>query len=133
MKISLALGPQRPLDRATAWACLTTNVLAPGSGSLVAGKKIGYAQLALAFGGLGVTLVFGLRFFLWSGRNWTRLQQPSDDPFAAMGEVFHQLLRGPGVGIGIFVVAIGWAFISSLQIMAAARSSANRDTPPRLG
>ena len=131
MKISLALGQQSPPDRATAWACLTANVVLPGSGSLVAAKKIGYAQLALAFCGLGVTTLFGVRFLLWYARNWTRLRQTVDDPFAVLSEVFHQL-RWPGVGIGIFVLAIGWAFITSVQILAATRSNSTRDTPPRL-
>lgn len=132
MKISLALGQQRPLDRATAWACLTTNILAPGSGSLVAGKKIGYAQLAVAFCGLGATFVLGIKFFLWYADNWSRLRQPSDDPLAALGEVFRHLWRGPMVGIGIFAVAIAWALVSSLQILAAARRASTPSQPPRL-
>ena len=131
MKISLALGQHPPPDRATAWACLTTNVVLPGSGSLVAGKKIGYAQLALAFCGVAVTTLFGIRFLLWYARNWARLRQTADDPLAVLGEVFHQL-RWPGLGIVIFIVAIGWAFITSLQILGATRSQSTRDTPPRL-
>ena len=113
MKISLALGQQRPLDRATAWACLTTNVLAPGSGSLVAGKKIGYAQLALAFSGLGVTIFFGIKFFTWYTKNFSRLQQ-TDDPFAALGEVFGQLLRWPGLGLGMTTALSGSPLWSAL-------------------
>ena len=52
MKISLALGPRRPLSRQTAWGCLTTNLALPGAGSLVAGRVSGYPQLALGVGGM---------------------------------------------------------------------------------
>ena len=65
MKISLALGPRQPLSRQTAWGYLTSNLALPGSGSLLAGRISGYAQLALGLGGLLMTVVFGLRFMLW--------------------------------------------------------------------
>ena len=48
MKISLALGQRKPLDRTTAWGCLTANLAVPGCGSLVAGRVSGYFQLLLA-------------------------------------------------------------------------------------
>jgi hypothetical protein len=75
----------------------------------------------------------GIQFFLWYSRNWSRLQQGSDDPFASLIEVFHHLLRGPGLGMLIFILAIFWALITSLQIVAEARrNSAPPLAPPRL-
>src|SRR6266478_1303859 len=102
MKISLALGPRHPLSRQTAWGCLTTNLALPGSGSLVAGRRSGYAQLALAVSGMVLTLIFGLRFLAWFVANWSRFHQPDTDPFAALGEMWH-VLRWPVVGIGVFL------------------------------
>ena len=61
-KVSLALGPRRPLSRQTAWGCFTTNLAMPGFGSLVAGRISGYAQAALTIGGMVLTMVFGARF-----------------------------------------------------------------------
>jgi len=59
MKISLALGNRKALNRKTAWACLTTNQLAlPGLGSIVAGRKSGYVQAFLAMLGLGISMFF---------------------------------------------------------------------------
>src|SRR5690348_1541055 len=91
MRISLALGPRRPLSRQTAWGCLTSNLALPGSGSLLAGHRAGYGQLLLALAAFMVSTVFGLRFFLWEFANWSRLHNPEADPVAVLRETWIHL------------------------------------------
>lgn len=132
MKLSLALGPRRPLSRQTAWGCLTTNVAMPGAGSLAAGRVCGYAQLALAVGGTVLTLLFGTRFILWYLANWDRFHGTAGDPMEALGEMLLRL-RWAAAGIGLFVLGWLWALASSFQIVHSARKAESAATPPRLG
>src|SRR5215467_14540369 len=113
MKISLALGPRQPLSRQTAWGCFTSNLALPGFGSLAAGRKVGYFQAALTIIGMGFTMVFGLRFILWSISNWARLHDPMGDQIGALGEMWLHV-RWALLGIAIF--AVGWllALITSM-------------------
>src|SRR5215471_10406385 len=90
-RISLALGPRRPLSRQTAWGCLTSNLALPGSGSLVAGYASGYAQGILAVGGMIVTTAFGIPLMFWAVSNWSRLFQDQSDPFWALTELWTRL------------------------------------------
>ena len=131
MKISLALGPPRPLSRQTAWGCLTTNLALPGSGSLVAGRASGYAQLALGVGGMVLTMVFGLRFIYWFVANWTRLHDPDIDPMTALGEMW-LVLRWAVLALGIFFAGWLWALVTSLLVVISARKSEAAATPPQL-
>ena len=131
MRISLALGPRRPLSRQTAWGCLTTNIAMPGFGSLVAGYVSGYAQAALAVGGMIVSLVFGARFIMWYIANWSRFHELDADPGAALGEMW-QFLKWPLVGFGMFAVGWLWALATSLQIVSSARKTESANVPPRL-
>ena len=131
MKISLALGPRQNLSRQTAWGCLTTNLAMPGFGSLLAGRVSGYAQAALAVGGLLVTVVFSTRFALWYLANWTRLNDPQAEPFAALEET---LLSARWAFLGMAMFAFGWlwALASSLTIVRSAKDSDRTAAPPRL-
>src|SRR2546422_8296146 len=114
MKISLALGPRRPLSRQTAWGCFTTNLTLPGAGSLLAGRISGYAQLILAVGGLVMTGVFGLRFMIWYAANWRRLMDPQLDGLTALSDMW-QVLRWPLLAMGIFLLGWLWALLTSLR------------------
>src|ERR1041385_9071844 len=91
MKISLALGPRRPLSRQTAWGCLTTNLAMPGFGSLVAGRISGYPQVFLGIAGMILTTIFGVRALLWMLANWSRMHDPATDQFAAFGDLWKVL------------------------------------------
>jgi hypothetical protein len=115
MKISLVLHPRRPLSRAEAWGCFTANLALPGSGSLIAGRWVGYFQILLALIGLGVSLVAMVQVFVWYIHNHARLNDATD-PFAGLAELFHQLLK-PVVGFAIFGVAILWAVVTSWSIL----------------
>src|SRR5829696_7918265 len=100
MKISLALGPRRPLSRQTAWGCLTANLALPGMGSLVAGRRVGYAQLAVAVTSMFLTLILSGPFVVWFLANWSRLIE-GPYPFGAMGEMW-RAFRWPLLCIGVF-------------------------------
>ena len=131
MKVSLALGPRQPLSRQTAWGCLTSNLALPGSGSLLAGRSSGYAQLALAMVGLLLTTALGLRFILWQVANWTQFHGMEVDPLAALRELWVHL-RWPLFGIAIFFIAWFWALMSSLAILESARKAERSNAPPLL-
>ena len=131
MKISLALGPRRPLSRQTAWGCLTTNLALPGFGSLMAGYVAGYPQAALGIAGLILTTVFGLRFIAWYIANWSRFYGAQADAFAAVTDIW-PVLRWALLGIGVFGVALLWALATSLQIVHAAKNIEPSNVPPRL-
>ena len=131
MKVSLALGPRRPLSRQTAWGCLTTNIAMPGFGSLVAGHASGYAQAALAVGGMIVSLVFGARFIVWYLANWARFHSPDADPSDALSEMW-QYLKWPLLGFGLFAVGWLWALATSFLIVRSAGRTESATVPPRL-
>ena len=130
-KVSLALGPRRPLSRQTAWGCLTTNLAMPGFGSLVAGCVSGYAQVALAIGGMTLTMIFGVRFIWWYVANWSRFHGADADPTAALSEMW-PFLKWPLLGFGMFAVGWLWALATGLQIVSSARKTESATVPPRL-
>jgi hypothetical protein len=130
MKISLALGPRERLSRETAWGCFTSNLALPGLGSLMAGRAVGYAQMVLAVGGLGLTLILGLRFLAWYLMNNARLRGTQDDPWATLLEVWHAL-RWPVVGMSVFVLGLLWALWTSVQVLQAAKREPPT-VPPKL-
>jgi hypothetical protein len=131
MKISLALGRRQPLDRATAWGCLTTNVTIPGCGTLVAGRVSGYAQLVIAMIGMGASVYFGLKFIIWFGSNWAHMQQVQPDSAANFTELCLRL-RWFLLSMGVFGVGWLWALGSSLSILLAA-NKAQSGAPPVMG
>jgi hypothetical protein len=120
MKISLALGRTQAVSRETALACLTANLALPGSGSLAAGRRSGYLELLLAFVGVGLTLVFGVRFAIWMLTNWDALHSLDADPGKTLLEMW---LAGRGTLLGflVFLIAVGCSFLSSLRILKSAR------------
>jgi len=129
MKVSLVLGRREPLSRQTAWGCLTGNLALPGSGSLVAGRRVGYAQLALAAIGLLLTMIFGVRFILWFFSNWARFHDPSEDPVATLTEMWIAL-RWAVLGLGLFIASCLWALATSFSILHSASSSESSTAPP---
>jgi hypothetical protein len=128
MKISLALGPRAPLSRQTAWGCFTTNLALPGIGSLMAGRKAGYGQAALGFGGMGLSVLFGLPFMYWCLANWSRLYGDQADPVTSMAELWSHV-RWALVGISLFGAGWLWALATSCAILHVAPGA---DPPPPL-
>ena len=120
MKISLALGERRPLDRQTAWGCFTGNLAVPGAGSLIAGRISGYAQLLLGLAGLTLTSVFGVQFILWFFAKYSHMQSGDADPFQTMTDMWHAG-RWAFLGILIFGFAWIWGLITGLMIVASSK------------
>jgi hypothetical protein len=130
MKFSLTLGQRRPLDRQTAWGCLTANLVGvPGLGSLAAGRRSGYGQMLLSVGGLAISGAFGVRFILWFISNSSQANQGDDAGLEQLGGIWLHL-RWALLGIVIFVCGWLWALSSSLSILAEAKSSTAKPAPP---
>ncbi|MEO8426819.1 MAG: hypothetical protein ABI651_06880 [Verrucomicrobiota bacterium] len=136
MKISLALGPRRPLDRATAWACVMANqATLPGVGSLAAGRRVGYGQVALGLIGVVPMLAFSVRLLLAAYR-----VQQTVGSFGSPDELMEYLQQGlrdvPHTwglyfwiglpGAALFIIAWFWALASSLSILLESRKETSR-------
>lgn len=92
-------------DEAVAWGGLVANVLVlPGLGSLLVGRKVGWAQAALAVGGFVLTLVWLVSFV----RAWISL---GAFPLAAGLDMEAGLF-----GIVVFAVAWLWSVGTSLSV-----------------
>ena len=130
MKISLALGPRRPLSRQTAWGCFTTNLATPGFGSLVAGRISGYPQAALMLVGLVVSVLGAVRLFSWYAANASQLQD-AGDPIAYFEQMW-LAMRWAVLGLGVFGLGWLWALVTSLAILREAKKSEAAGIPPRL-
>ena len=132
MKFSLIPGPRRPLDRQTAWGCLTTNQFGlPGLGSLAAGHLTGYGQMTLSLAGLALTAAYGVRFLTWFVSQWTKLQQLQEEPDVYMHEIWVHF-RWPLLGMAVFLAGWLWALATSLSIVAKAKSAEAKPVPPRI-
>ncbi len=119
MGFSISLVREGKLGRAEAQACLGANLGLPGSGSLMAGRRVGYGQLVVAAAGLGLTLVFGLLFVVWSIQNLEQLRAPEADPLDTLADLWRHL-KWALAGMGLFGVAWFWALVTSLGILKGA-------------
>ncbi len=100
-----------PLDRSAAWACLMTNLLVfPGIGSILAGRRLGYAQTVLGIAGFGLNLFFALRIL----HQWFQWDQ---EP----GPLLHDLVYS-AVGLGVFLTGWMWGLITGLTLMRETRT-----------
>jgi hypothetical protein len=129
MKVNLKLGPGGPLTREKAKVCLMMNVAVPGSGSLMAGRIVGYLQLFLTAAGMIISTVCAGKFLTWFFANWSRLQNPDNDPIETLVEIW-QAVKWPLAGLGIFAVAWLWGLVTGLSILAKARR--DEQIPPKL-
>ncbi len=129
MKLHLTLAKPRPLSRAEAWGCVTANLAVPGSGSLAAGRAVGYVQMAVYFVGFILTIVCGAGFFHWYFANARQINQLKEtDARGALLSIWHAS-RWALCGIAIFIFALSWSVITSFQIVQAQRKDA---VPPRI-
>jgi hypothetical protein len=121
MKISSARANHESSAQETARGCFTTNLVIPGLGSLVGGRKIGYLQLVLCYLGEGITLIFGVRLIYWTLAHWSTIYHPNtEDPLAALHEMWPQM-RLPLLGILLFAIAWLWALLTSYQLLGEAK------------
>lgn len=120
MRFTLSLVRDGKLGRQESQACLTANLGLPGAGSLMAGRWVGYGQLLVAVLGLGLTLVFGVKFLAWCVRNLDQLRAPDVDPSFVLTGIWREL-RWVLAGFGLFGVAWCWALGTSLLVMRKAQ------------
>jgi hypothetical protein len=129
VKLTLASRAKGPANRTEAWACLTANLALPGSGSLAAGKSVGYCQLALALAGFILSVATGIHLLEWMLANWTKMNQSTGDPLETLLTIWHEI-KWPLAGLGIFVVALIWSVMTSMQLLSAHPKT---PVPPRIG
>lgn len=115
MTNSSASGGRPPLDRPTAWAYTLTNLLTlPGLGSLAGGRKVGYAQAALALAGFALTLWWLAKTVLeWFARG----ELPA--------ELNLTLLWGL-IGAALYGLAWLWSLGTSVQFHREAKANERR-------
>jgi hypothetical protein len=126
MKIFSAHANPESSAREIARGCFTTNLVIPGLGSLVGGRKIGYAQLILCYAGQAVSLIFGIRFIYWSLAHWSEFYGPNADPVAAFPHLW-LLARWPLLGILLFASAWLWALMTSCLLLDEAKKKDGGD------
>lgn len=126
MKFTLA--SRGPANRAEAWACLLSNLALPGSGSLAAGKAVGYFQLALAAAGFVLSITTGIHLVQWMLANWARINQATGDPVDNLLQIWREI-RWPLAGLGIFALALLWSIATGVTILA---SHPKNPPPPRI-
>jgi hypothetical protein len=122
MKFSLTLGSPGPLTREQAWTCLRANMGFSGSGSVMAGKWVGYLQALLALAVISLSLIYGTRFAIWFFANWSRLQATSADPLQTLHDVWLGV-RWALLGMALFALAWLWGLLSDLLLMAAGKKT----------
>ena len=128
MKLVIASRAKGPANRTEAWACVMSNIALPGSGSLAAGKSIGYYQLGLATVGFIIIVVTGIHLLTWWMGGGNALNQ-TGDPLENMSILWHEI-RGPLAGLGVAIAALLWAGTTSLQILSA---HPKNPVPPHIG
>ena len=99
-------------DRQAAWVCLTSNLVLPGLGTLVARRRVtGLLQLVISQIGFVLTVVWAVLFV----RDWIHRGSWPDD---ATPHLWLGLL-----GVALFFLAWIWSLASSLEMLARSHTS----------
>ena len=114
--------PKPPLDRDRAKTCLWSNLACPGTGSWIAGRRVtGALQFTLATCAFLLSIAWGV----WFLSEWARAGKL---PFLVIYDNGGVLPPGYlkflfiGLGsLGLFALALGWAFLTSLLICREAK------------
>jgi len=110
--------------------CVATNVALPGFGTVMAGKPVlGIFQAILGLTGLALTLIYGVRLFIWMLTNWNRIYDPNGDPMEILPEMFSAIFW-PLVGIFLVVIALVWSVLTTLHILRRAGNPTAKRMPP---
>jgi len=100
------------MDEARAWACLMTNLLVlPGLGSLLAGRRVGWLQAALAVVGFALSTVWLV---------WFVATLFSESGFPLDGGPY---LPAGIVGVLLFTVSWVWGLVTGLRVVGGARGT----------
>lgn len=104
-----------PLDHARARTCLVANLVTlPGIGSILAGRRAGWVQAAIAATGFALSSYWATTFVI----AWVKARE---FPFDGGPH-----LREGIVGVALFVAAWLWALASGLRLLREARTQQQR-------
>ena len=119
--------PKLPLDLAQAKVCLWSNLAVPGTGSWQAGWRVsGALQLLLAAGGFLLSIAWGVWFLAeWKRAGKLPIFVIYDNEGTLPPGYLKYLLVGLA-GLGLFGLALGWAFLTSLLIVQEAKQNEAR-------
>jgi hypothetical protein len=107
--------PLPTTDRPRALAALTANLMLPGAGSILLGRRVGWAQAALALAGMALSLHWLTRVVgLWVRAGERPLLEPEE------------LIVGI-VGPALFAVTWAWSALTALRVLR--RLPAERSAP----
>ena len=118
LKPSTAPGPKARRERA--WGVFIANQLAlPGFGTLLAGRKIGYAQLTLSAAAVACLTAFLIYAIPHLGEVLRLALQPADDPdiLIALLREWKPWVITAATGIVLWVIAWLWALKTSAQTL----------------
>jgi hypothetical protein len=110
-----------PRKRVSPWLCALINQGAfPGLGTILSGRRIGYAQAAIMLAGFFLAMGFLIWYLVCAGRyamnsNW------SEAEFTSLYRPYKWSLRW---GLGLCAVAWVWALFSSAAMLRGARAGA---------
>jgi hypothetical protein len=112
--------------RETALGFLAANIAVPGFGTFLAGRRFpGVVQMLVALGGMGVSVVFGLKMAVWMLGNWEQLHDPYADPAESLRAIWG-VSKWPLAGIASFAFAWVWAVMGSLRLVRSDGAGARR-------
>ena len=131
MKTSSANANPEPLSVQTARGCVATNLTLPGFGSLMAKRAVGWPQAALTVVGFSLTMIFGVRFIVWTLRNMSNFYDPQSDPVETLTGIW-QYLSWPLVGFVLVATSWLWALTTNTAILNSAKNNAECSKPPKL-
>ncbi len=111
--------PSQPLSKrppALVWA-IVNQLAFPGLGTLMMGRRVGYAQAAIMLAGFFLTMAFLLWYLVCAGRYATN---PGWDEarFVSLYRPYKWSLHW---GLGLCAVAWVWALFSSLDMLRTSR------------
>lgn len=120
MRISSEVTPNSSRRNLSPWVLVAINQAAfPGLGTILSGRRIGYAQAIIMLAGFFLTMAFMLYYLTCAARyamtaTWTE---------AEFSSKYKPYLWSLYWGIGCCVVAWIWSLFSSLQILKSNHSA----------
>ena len=106
------------------WLVAIINQLAlPGLGTVMAGRKIGYAQLVLSVTGFVCLNIFLVLALPEVGALWNEMLHPSDDAFALLNLLEKWKTRIALAFAGIILFGIAWLWALGTSVKAVRRGN----------
>ena len=118
MKTSSGANPPRRPRAVSPWICALVNQGAfPGLGTLMMGRRVGYAQAAIMVAGFFLTMGFLVWYLVCVGRYATNSTW-SEAHFKSLYQPYRWSLYW---GLGLCAAAWFWSLFSSLAMLRAGR------------